>query len=82
MLNVDVESCGFIVNPKWPWLGYSPDGFVNDNAKAIEVKSPFSKKDIPVEEACQDKNLLKENLIFLPVSRGNGLKLPRKRMEG
>ena len=22
-LNVNVESCGLIINPKWPWLGVS-----------------------------------------------------------
>ena len=51
---VNVEKCGFIVNPKWPWLGCSPDGIVSP-FKAIEVKCPFSHKSSTIEEACTDK---------------------------
>lgn len=53
--DVQVESCGFIINPKWPWLGCSPDGVVNCE-KAIEIKCPYSKKEMTLKEACKDKN--------------------------
>ena len=46
MMEVKVERCGFIIKPKWPWLGCSPDGIVLD--RAIEIKCPFSKKDITI----------------------------------
>ena len=52
--NVKVEKCGLVINPKWPWLGCSPDGIVNE--KAIEIKCPFSKKDLTIIEACADKS--------------------------
>lgn len=32
---------GFLVNPHAPWLGYSPDGFVNEKDKIIEIKCPI-----------------------------------------
>ena len=56
--NVNVESCGLIINPKWPWLGASADGVVNRNSiyRAIEVKCPFSKKNCTIEESCNDPN--------------------------
>ena len=50
-----VEKCGFIVNPKWAWQGCSPDGIVNE-LKAVEVKCPFSKKDMTIDEACMNKS--------------------------
>lgn len=36
-------------------MGCSPDGIVSET-KAIEVKCPFSKKDLTIEEACGDKS--------------------------
>ena len=77
-----VEKCGFVVNPKWPWLGCIPDGFISE-FKAVEVKCPFSKKDMTIDEACLDKsfsckcvtahqNLKKAIYILFTVSRYNG----------
>ena len=53
-------ACGLVVNPKWPWLGASPDGLIYDNAEvslygAVEVKCPASKSGMSVLEACSDK---------------------------
>ena len=53
-------ACGLVVNPKWPWLGASPDGLIYDNAEvslygAVEVKCPASKSGMRVLEACSDK---------------------------
>ena len=46
MENQSVEDCpvGFIVNPKVPFLGVSPDRLVmcKDELKLVEIKCPFS----------------------------------------
>ena len=51
-----VEKAGLIVNPKWPWLGASPDGILKKDGKiiAIEVKCPYSKRNMSIKEACTD----------------------------
>lgn len=54
------SSCGLVVNPKWPWLGASPDALISDEREesvygAVEVKCPASKSGISVLEACSDK---------------------------
>ena len=49
-----MKSCGFVINPKWPWLGCSPDGIIIENgspAGCIEVKCPYSKRDCSIKEA-------------------------------
>ena len=53
-------ACGLVVNPKWPWLGSSPDALISDAKEknvygAAEVKCPASKADISIMEACNDK---------------------------
>ena len=66
--NIDVcAHCGFVVNSIFPWLGASPDFLVFDGAEANsfgigEVKCPFSKKDMTVDEACKDKNFCLQKL--------------------
>ena len=64
-LNVNVESCGLIINPKWPWLGASADGVleVNGNLRVeVEVKCPFSKKENTIGEACNDSSFYLYNV--------------------
>ena len=58
LTHLKVQLCGLIINPKWPWLGCSPDGVVSEESriKAIEIKCPFSQKFKTVEEACHDKS--------------------------
>jgi hypothetical protein len=63
------SKCGFVVNTEFPWLGASPDFLVFDHTEKKpfgigEVKCPFSKKDICIEEACKDKN------FFLNIANG------------
>jgi hypothetical protein len=55
--NATLYDFGLVINPQWPWLACSPDGICLSDGKwhGIEVKCPFSKKDITVEEACFDK---------------------------
>ena len=78
-------SCGLVVNPKWPWLGASPDALISDEREesvygAVEVKCPASKSGISVLEACSDKAFcmeiidgkpsLKKNHIYYYQSQG------------
>ena len=51
--------CGLVINAEVPWLGGSPDCLLHDPSEDKpfgigEVKCPFSKKDITIEDACQD----------------------------
>jgi len=70
-MNIDyVEQVGFIVNPKWPWLGASPDGIISSK-KTIEIKCPYSKRNESILEACSDKS------FFLEIVNG-APKLKRK----
>ena len=48
-----VSTCGIIVNPKWSWLGFSPNGIVQGQ-KAIEIKCPSKFKDLDINECCHD----------------------------
>ena len=59
--SVSVEKCGFIIHPSKGWLGASPDGRVKDPTSKhcygiIEVKCPYSKRDMTPEQACMDPN--------------------------
>ena len=70
-------SCGLVVNPKWPWLGASPDSLAKDLNEqnkygAVEVKCPASEADLTITKACQDKSFfleLKDNVIKLKHNR-------------
>ncbi len=42
--NAEVDYPGLIINPKRPWLAYSPDGVVNSAKLLLEIKCPFKKK--------------------------------------
>ena len=67
------SKCGFVVNNEFPWLGASPDLLVHDPMEQKcfgigEVKCPFSKKDVCVEEASKDKK------FFLGIVNGKSNK--------
>ena len=58
-------SCGLVINPKWPWLGASPDSLAKDSNEknscgAVEIKCPASKADLTILEACVDKSFCLE----------------------
>ena len=53
-IKVTVTICGLIINPKWPWIGYSADGIINSTS-GIEVKCPYTKTDMTIMESCEDK---------------------------
>jgi hypothetical protein len=88
--NIDVfVHCGFVVNSRFPWLGASPDCLVFDGAEANsfgigEVKCPFSKKDMTVDEACKDKNFCLQKLTAWedPVKKITQLFLPNSTVYG
>ena len=60
-INLIVRECGFIIHPEKGWLGSSPDGVVLDTADEscaglLELKCPYTKRDVLPQEACQDAN--------------------------
>ena len=60
-VNLTIRECGFIIHPGKGWLGSSPDGVVLDTADesyvgVLELKFPYTKRDILPHEACQDPN--------------------------
>ena len=70
--DTNVRSCGFVISPKWPWLGCSPDGIVVKSGipvGCIEVKCPYSIKDTSICEAVQNSK------SFCLKQTENGLKL-------
>ena len=57
---------GFIVNPVYPWLGASPDFLIRDLQEESqfgigEVKYPFAKREMSLQEACEDKKFYMMN---------------------
>ena len=55
------ECVGLVVNPKWSWLGASPEALAFISKEpfpygAIEIKCPSSKINMTIIEACQDRN--------------------------
>ncbi|KAJ8665590.1 hypothetical protein QAD02_007252 [Eretmocerus hayati] len=50
MVKQDVVLSGLMINPAIPWLGFSPDGFVPNLNRIIEIKCPYKFKDSPVHE--------------------------------
>ena len=55
----EVADCGLIINPSWPLLACSPNSIVYREAnpiRAIEIKCPFSNKEMTIEECCKDSS--------------------------
>ena len=71
--NAKLYDCGLIINPQWPWLACSPDGLslLNGEWYAIEIKCPFSKRDMTVEEACSDKTFCMTLIDGKPMLKKN-----------
>ena len=56
-----VKLAGFIVHPREGWFSSSPDGVVIDSLDStykglLEVKCPYTKRDVSPKEACKDPN--------------------------
>lgn len=58
-----VQNCGLIVNPHYPWLGSSPDGFVLQNNEVIllEVKALQKGKTLEGIEFLQSLKFLRQD---------------------
>ncbi|XP_065069968.1 uncharacterized protein LOC135694980 [Rhopilema esculentum] len=72
--NFQIKKCGFIINTAIPWLGCSPDGVVlRDNVPAgcIEVKCPFTKREMTLASASEEKS-------FFLKPGSNGLQLKKR----
>ena len=43
--NREITNCGLVVNPKWPWLGCSPDGItlITRNYNVLRLSVHFRK---------------------------------------
>ena len=57
--DVDCKQSGLVVNPKYPFLGASPDGYVvcsYHGKSLIEVKCPYRCHDKSIEEVINDKD--------------------------
>ena len=57
--DVDCKPSGLVVNPKYPFLGASPDGYVTCSCHGkslIEVKCPYRCHDKSLEAAVNDKD--------------------------
>ena len=61
----EVADCGLIINPSWPLLACSPNSIVYGEANpigAIEIKCPFSNKEMTIEKCCKYSSFyLKKN---------------------
>lgn len=52
-----VVECGFVIHPKYPWLGYTPDGVIFENGKPeklLEIKCFYKAKDMPVTDCLKE----------------------------
>ena len=59
--SVVVKPSGFVIHPQQGWFGSSPDGIVIDSSNTaciglLEIKCPYTKRDVSPEEACEDPN--------------------------
>ena len=67
-----VSKVGLLLNNQWPFLGASPDGLISCKCcgqGALEVKCPYSCRDIPSSEYAS-----KQNFMLSPAQRKYALK--------
>ena len=56
-----MENVGLIINPKWPWLGASPDALIDSDIPQLsEMKYPSTKRNQTIISACDDKKFCLE----------------------
>ncbi|XP_076084541.1 uncharacterized protein LOC143055291 [Mytilus galloprovincialis] len=68
-----VHDCGFVVNPRYPFIGATPDAKICDNGVTgiMEIKCPFSQRDNLITDAMQGADFcleLSENGPKLKIS--------------
>ena len=72
----EVVPCGIVVNPRWPWLGASPDGVIFDKTSpigGIEVKCPYNGKNETINEI-----ILRNKNFFLKADNAGKIYLKKK----
>ena len=62
VFNVKVRRCGLWVNPKFPFLGCSPDGLVN-NDTVVEIKSLKIFKECSVESVTSPTSVVPKHVL-------------------
>jgi len=55
---ISVEKCGLFVHLEHGFLGASPDGLVADGTTIVEVKCPFTARNMAISESVQQKKLI------------------------
>ena len=64
-INLHVTSSGLVINPKWPFMGASPDAILECSCcgrGVLEIKCPYSHRYKRIQDAMQDKSFyLKES---------------------
>ena len=63
--NVSVKETGIVILPLLYWLAASPDGLITDESSTpilglIEIKCPFSKRNLHPQDMLKDKNFYVE----------------------
>ena len=64
-----ISDSSLVINPRWPWLGASPDGLVVQDGEivgAVEIKCPYCKRDMLISEACTEKSFFLEMKSSIP----------------
>lgn len=57
MYGISIRDCGLFIDEKYPFLGATPDGLIDDNG-IVEIKCPHSCKLVSPLEALKIKNKL------------------------
>ena len=62
MRKCKVMKVGFVIDAEQPWLGCSPDGYVAEQSRLLEIKCPFNGKSMTLSEMLKTVKYLDENL--------------------
>lgn len=60
-MSLSIRPCGLFVDPKYPYLGATPDGVIGSDG-IVEVKCPSSAKDLSPDDAIQARKVTFWNL--------------------
>ena len=78
--NVSVRETGIVIQPLLYWLAALPDGLITDESSTpilglIEIKCPFSKRNLHPQDMLKDKNFyveLQDRMPHLKEEHSNG----------
>ena len=78
--HVSVRETGIVIQPLLYWLAASPDGLITDESSTpilglIEIKCPFSKRNLHPQDMLKDKNFyveLRDGMPHLKEEHSNG----------